>query len=307
MRFSHLPVMAGQAVEALNVREGGCYIDGTIGGGGHARMILERAGSKGRVLGVDRDPDAIRFLENDLQPAAPNLTLFQGNFSQLDLILPRLGWGLADGILLDLGLSSYQLEESGRGFSFQRDEPLDMRMDPGSNHPASEAVNRLPEKDLANLIYEFGEERGSRRVARYIVHARKEKPIESSRELAEIVRRSLSKPGRRERLDLSTRTFMALRLFINDELGHLRRILDTAPALLNPGGRLVIISFHSLEDRLVKQAFIPPRAGERGLNTEDRLVALFKKPLRPSEAETAENPRARSAKLRAGYKRIEVT
>jgi len=299
--------MANEATEALKVREGGCYVDGTIGGGGHARLLLERVGPGGRVLGLDRDPDSISFLEKTLKPLAPALTLAQGNFSELGDILARLGWNPVDGILLDLGLSSYQLDESGRGFSFQRGEPLDMRMDPGSGRPASEVVNRLPEKELADLIYRYGEERGSRRVARYIVRARREKPIESSLELAELVRRALSRPGRPPRIDPSTRTFMALRLYVNDELGHLERFLKVAPSLLKPGGVLVVISFHSLEDRLVKQAFVSPKRKTAETDAKCFLVAVYKKPLQPSAEEIAGNPRARSAKLRAGVKYVRGT
>lgn len=297
MEFTHRPVMLSEAISALNVREGGFYVDGTIGGGGHARALLERVGSKGTVLGLDRDPEALKYLKEVLSPTAPNLILRQGNFSRLDEYLADLGGETVDGILLDLGLSSFQLEKSSRGFSFLRDEPLDMRMDPESGGPASDLVNKLPEKELADLIYRYGEERASRRIARGIVRARKKKSFTTSAELAAQIRRSLYRPGRRPRIDPATRTFMAFRLAVNDEIGHLEKFLALAPKLIKPLGRLVIISFHSLEDRLVKKAMLPPKHAE---HTTGKIAALYKKPLRPTPEEVAQNPRSRSARLRAG-------
>jgi len=297
MEYSHFPVMPMETMSALNVQEGGQYIDGTIGGGGHARMILELIGPRGRLLGLDQDPDAISYLQEVLKPTAPNLTLYHGNFSRLDDIQAELGWGTVDGILLDLGVSSYQLEKSDRGFSFLRDEKLDMRMDPTSGEPASALVNKLSEKELADLIFRYGEERNSRRIARNIVRARKNAPITSSLELAEVVRKSFPRPKGRRRINPATRTFLALRLAVNNELDHLQRFLSFAPELVKVQGRVVVISFHSLEDRLVKQAF--KRLG-RVREGETGLVSLYKKPLRPTAEEITSNPRARSAKLRAG-------
>lgn len=300
MDYTHKPVMLTEAITALDPQSGGRYVDCTVGGGGHARVILERVGSDGMVLGLDQDPEAIRHLTETLSPAHPNLILRQANYSRLDDVMAELGWEEVDGMILDAGISSFQLDGSGRGFSFQRDEILDMRMNPDIGQPASTLVNRLPEKELADLIYTLGEERASRRIARFIVQARSKKPIECTGDLANLVRKALWKPGRPPRIDPATRTFQALRIAVNQELEHLERLLTLAPSLLRRGGRLVVISFHSLEDRLVKQAMI--RAGRRA-ETEDSapaLQALFKKPLTPSEAETAANPRARSAKLRAG-------
>jgi len=297
MNYSHLPVMPLETMSALSVEEGGQYIDGTIGGGGHARLILERIGPKGRLLGLDRDPDAISYLEEVLKPAASNLTLYHGNFSRLDMIQTKLGWGAVDGIILDLGVSSYQLEEANRGFSFLRDEKLDMRMDPTSGEPASVLVNRLSEKALADLIFRYGEERNSRRIARNIVRAREKRPLITSFRLAEEVRKSFARPGGRTRIHPATRTFLALRLAVNNELEHLEKFLALAPQLIKAGGRLVVISFHSLEDRLVKRALVQPKRAREG---EAYLTRLYKKPIRPTPEEIARNPRARSAKLRAG-------
>lgn len=301
MEFSHTPVMLTEILEGLAILEGGQYVDGTAGGGGHTRKILELAGAGGRVLGLDQDPDAITYLSENLKPHAPNLTLRHSNFSQLDGILAELKWGTMDGILLDLGLSSYQLEDAGRGFSFQRDEPLDMRMNSSAGEPASLIINRLPEKELADLIYKYGEERGSRRIARFIVNARSKSPFTSSLALANLVRKSLgNRGGKRPRIDSATRTFQALRLAVNRELEHLEEFLAKAPGLLKTGGRLAIISFHSLEDRLVKRAFIRPRKGQ---DVSGQIVAITKKPLRATDEEVDKNPRSRSAKLRVGEKR----
>ena len=298
MEFSHTPVMLEETLAALAPREGGYYVDGTCGGGGHARALLERVGLQGRVLGLDQDPAAVEYLAAGLAREYPNFILRQSNYSQLDEVLVELGWGGVDGMILDLGISSYQLEGSGRGFSFGREEPLDMRMDPASGHPASALVNRLPEHEIANLIFYFGEERGSRRIARAIVAARRRKPFETAFELAEVVRKALWRPGRKPaRLDPATRTFQALRIAVNRELEHLEILLAKAPDLLNHGGRLAVISFHSLEDRMVKQALV---RGRQEPGDAPKLKALYKKPLRPSPEEESANPRSRSAKLRVG-------
>jgi len=288
-----------ETMSALNIKVGGQYIDGTVGGGGHARIILDRIGPSGRLLGVDQDRDAISYLEEVLKPAVSTLTLYHGNYSRLDEIQVELGWGAVDGILLDLGVSSYQFEESKRGFSFLRDEILDMRMDHSSGEPASVLVNHLPEKELADLIFRYGEERNSRRIARNIVRAREKKPIMTSLRLAEEVRRSFPRSGRRSRINPATRTFQALRLAVNRELDHLEKFLILAPKLIKVGGRLVVISFHSLEDRLVKRALVKPKQAREG---EACLISLYKKPIRPTAEEIAGNPRARSAKLRVGQR-----
>jgi 16S rRNA (cytosine1402-N4)-methyltransferase len=286
-----------EAMIALSPVNGGRYVDGTAGGGGHTRALLEQVGSRGTVLALDQDPAAMQHLRETLQPDYPNLLIRRSNFSEMEGLFGELGWETVDGMFLDLGISSYQLDDAGRGFSFGRDEPLDMRMDPEVAVSARDLVNRLPERELADLIYRYGEERGSRRVARFIVQARQEYPIETSRVLADVVRRALRRPGKPPRIDPATRTFQALRLAVNREQEHLEEFLKFAPRRLKEGGRLVVISFHSLEDRLVKQAMIKRIAS--GM-TGRFLHALFKKPIQPTPEEVAANPRSRSAKLRAG-------
>ncbi|MFH1138926.1 MAG: 16S rRNA (cytosine(1402)-N(4))-methyltransferase RsmH [Pseudomonadota bacterium] len=295
MEAIHVPVMLEEVMTALAPAKGGRFVDCTIGGGGHAERLLRLVGPEGAVLGLDQDPEPIGRLEEVLAPAFPNLILRRCNFSTVGEVLDELGWKEVDGMILDLGLGSHQLEESGRGFSFKRDEPLDMRFDPGQGVTAYDLVNRLPEKKLADLIFLYGEEKASRRIARGLVWARDKKPIETSWELANLVRRSLRRPGPPPRIDPATRTFQALRLAVNRELEHLEQFLAVAPARLRPGGRLAAISFHSLEDRLVKRALA--RSSVEGGPT---LRALFKKPLSPSLEEASANPRSRSAKLRVG-------
>jgi 16S rRNA (cytosine1402-N4)-methyltransferase len=299
MDFYHQPVMLSETLELLEPRPGGRYADLTSGGGGHLGALLEAVGPGAEVLGLDRDPEAIGHLSRTLAPKWPNLVLRRANFSRLDEVMADLGWEGIDGMVMDLGLSSQQMDRSGRGFSFNADEPLDMRMDPEEETTAADLVNLLTEKEIADLLYELGEERASRRLARAIVWARDKAPIRSSRQLADIVRRSLRKSGRRPAIDPATRTFMALRIAVNRELDHLKRLLILAPRLLNPGGRLAAISFHSLEDRLVKQNLVRRETED----TEKPYVkALNKKPLRPTPEEARSNPRARSAKLRGGQR-----
>lgn len=290
--------MVAEVMAALQPKPGGRYVDGTLGGGGHTRVLLESIGPTGMVLGLDQDPVAIENAAATLGRQYANLVLRRANFSDVDAVLTDLGWPPVDGLLVDLGVSSWQLEGSHRGFSFALTEPLDMRMDPDSPLTADKLVNKLPEKDLADLIYQFGEERASRGVARAIVQARQRKPLATTRDLAEIVRSAVRAFGR-PRLDPATRTFQALRLVVNRELEHLEALLNKAPKCLAPGGRLVAISFHSLEDRLVKRAMV--QRVPAGTRPEKMfLKALYKKPLRPSLQEAMTNPRARSAKLRAG-------
>jgi 16S rRNA (cytosine1402-N4)-methyltransferase len=283
---AHLPVLLAEALEALAVRPGGLHVDGTVGLGGHAFEVLQRSSPGGRLLGCDRDPEALALCAERLAPFGERARLVQADFREL----PRLlGDEHPDGILLDLGVSSLQFDEAERGFSFRADGPLDMRMDPAFGPSAADLVNRLPEHELADIIFKFGEEPGSRRIARSIVEARRRSRIRTTLELAAVVRGAVrhSRPG----LDPATRTFQALRIAVNRELEGLEDAVVALAHTLAPGGRLAVISFHSLEDREVKHA-------SRRLAGEGFEV-LTRKPLQAGPAELRDNPRARSAKLRA--------
>ena len=285
----HIPVLPAEVIEGMNPKPGHTVIDGTLGGGGHARELLDRIGPTGRLLGFDRDPGAVDETTERIDDE--NATLIVSNYSNIPEHLIDLGIESVDSILLDLGLSSDQLADRDRGFSFQSDGPLDLRFNPMAGESAAKLVNRLSEKHLANLIYQFGEERYSRRVARKIVKLRHENKIETASQLASIVRSCIPKT-KGPSIDPATRTFQALRIAVNEELKWLKSAVNRLPELLAPGGRIVMISFHSLEDRIVKQAF----------NQNDSLKVLTKKPIQASEAELELNPRSRSAKLRVAEK-----
>jgi 16S rRNA (cytosine1402-N4)-methyltransferase len=281
----HVPVLADEVLAWLLPRAGDVFVDGTLGGGGHTRLLAERVGPAGLVIAFDRDPQALAAAERNL--AGLPVKLAHANFSEMRAVLDAEGIGPVKGVLLDLGLSSDQLADASRGFSFLADGPLDLRFDPGEDEPASRLVNRLGEKELADVIYQYGEERFSRRIARRIVERRKTKPIETAGELAEVVRGCVPR-SRGHAIDPATRTFQALRIAVNRELESLETALRTIPELLAPGGRAAIISFHSLEDRLVKTAF----------RDDPRYEVLTRKPIRPSDDEVRRNPRSRSARLR---------
>ncbi len=281
--------MVAETVEALAPARGGFYVDCTVGLGGHARAILDAGAS--RLMGVDRDADALAHAAAALTPYADRVELVHGDYRDTGSILAGRGIAAVDGALADLGLSSMQLDAPDRGFSFRRDEPLDMRMDQSQGPTAADLLREVREEDLADVIFQFGEERYSRRIARAIVTARRAAPILRTGQLAAIVRRSIPSRGH-QRIDPATRTFQALRIWVNRELDGLDLFLTGMARLLSIGARLVVISFHSLEDRIVKQTF---RALARGA----ALRLLTKRPLAPSEEEVARNPRARSAKLRA--------
>ncbi|MFA6268116.1 MAG: 16S rRNA (cytosine(1402)-N(4))-methyltransferase RsmH [Pseudolabrys sp.] len=298
----HIPVLGRPAVEFLNVRDGGLFIDGTFGGGGYTRLILDAAPGA-RVIGIDRDQSAVARGADLVQAAGGRLTLVEDRFSNLDGVTRDCGATEVDGIVLDIGVSSMQLDQAERGFSFRFDGPLDMRM--GSDGPsAADVVATAGERDLADIIFQLGEERHSRGVARAIVKARSETPIQTTAQLASIVASVVrAKPNE---IHPATRTFQALRIFVNDELGELASALLAAERILKPGGRLAVVSFHSLEDRIVKSFLASrgeTRAGSRHLpdvaRNEARFATLTKKPVVADEAEIALNPRARSAKLRA--------
>ena len=290
----HVPVLLKEAIEFLAVKPGGTFIDATVGLGGHSFELAKRLGPRGRLIGLDKDPQALEVARERLRPPAgmednwPEVRLLHSSFARVEEFA---GESQADGLLADLGLSSLQLADAARGFSFQAEGALDMRMDPASGLTAEQVVNQLSERELADLIYEFGEERRSRRIARAIVRSR---PIHTSTQLAEVVA-AASRPMIHPRIHPATRTFQALRIFVNHELDDLRALLASVPRVLRPGGRLVVISFHSLEDRMVKDAL--RHGAQQGFY---RL--LTKKPATAAEAEIARNPRSRSAKLRAAEK-----
>ena len=284
--MAHIPVLLAECMELLAVKRGGLYVDGTLGLGGHAAEVLLRSEPDGRLLGVDRDGETLARAEAALAGFGSRVRFAQADFREVPALLAG---DRPDGILLDLGVSSLQLDTAERGFSFQADGPLDMRMDRSRGETAAEVVNRTREADLADLIYKFGEERASRRIARAITRARERAPIRTTGELAEIVRRAAPR-SRRPGLHPATRTFQAVRIHVNRELDGLGPALESLAACLAPGGRLVVIAFHSLEDREVKHTF-------RGLASRGYRL-LTKKPLRPGEEETRVNPRARSARLR---------
>jgi len=283
----HVPVLLAETLELLGVRPGGLWVDGTVGLGGHAEAVLRATAPAGRLRGFDRDSEALERARVRLLPFGDRVRLEHADYREIP---ERLAGEAADGILLDLGVSSLQLDDAERGFSFQREGPLDMRMDRSERGGASELVNRMRESDLADLIHEFGEEPYSRRIARAIARAREKAPIATTTELAEIVRRAAPK-SRRPGFHPATRTFQALRIRTNRELDGLEPALEHAAECLRPAGRMAVIAFHSLEDRAAKQAF-------RSLETRGFRV-LTKKPLRPGEQETRDNPRSRSARLRA--------
>jgi len=290
-RFGHVPVLVREALDFISVRPEGTYIDATLGAGGHAEEILKRLGS-GRLLGLDRDPRALEVARARLAGFSEKLTMQHGNFAEIDALHAASGLPPADGVLADLGLSSLQLDDASRGFSFNLPGPLDMRMDPHSEKTAADLANQTGEWDLANLIYKLGEERHSRRIARAIVKAR---PYRLTTELAQVVTRAIPSRAGLHQIHPATRTFMALRLAVNDELENLEQFLDRVLLVLRPGGRVVILSFHSLEDRLVKHAF-------QRWQREGRARILTRKVVRPTQEEVRVNPRARSAKLRAAEK-----
>jgi 16S rRNA (cytosine1402-N4)-methyltransferase len=300
-RPRHIPVLGREAVEMLKPRDGGVYVDATFGAGGYSRALLDTAGA--RVIGIDRDRSAVMAGFDLVDRSAGRLTLVEDRFSNLAGICAAHGFAAVDGVVMDVGVSSMQLDEAARGFSFRLGGPLDMRM--GHDGPtAADVIAKASEADLANIIYIFGEERHSRGVARAIVAARKEAPITTTRALADIVSRVVrSKPGE---IHPATRTFQGLRIFVNEELDELHLALSAAESVLKPGGRLVVVSFHSLEDRIVKN-FLVERAkaggGSRHLpeiaQAAPSFVILTKRPVTPDDHEISANPRARSAKLRA--------
>ncbi len=307
MIFEHTSVMPDEVYENLNLSTGKIVVDCTLGGSGHALQIIKAIQPGGKLIGIDQDIDAIKNAEKVLKPFAGNFALFHDNFSALPSILESVNVKGVDGILLDLGLSLHQLRNGKRGFSFQKDEPLDMRMDTRNGRTAADIVNSFSERELTDIFFKYGEERMSRRIARQIVTARQTKPLKTSKELACIVQKAVpAKIARAMKIHPATRVFQALRIAVNRELEELETFMDTVPDILNRRGRLCVISFHSLEDRIVKQKI---RSFENGCTCprdfpecicgfKQSLKSISKKPFRPTNKEIMSNPMARSAVLR---------
>ena len=292
-REPHVTVLGHEVIAAIAPRNGGVYVDATLGAGGHAEALLETPWT--RVVGVDRDAGALEIARARLARFGERVTYVHGRFSEIERHLEALGISAVDGLVADVGLSSMQIEDAGRGMSFRSDGPLDMRMDPSSGETALELIDRLDDEELANLIFQYGEERRSRRVARCIKQARASGELETTLDLRRAVVRAVG-PARVGGIDPATRTFQGLRIAVNGELDELRALLDAAPRILAPGGVLAVIAFHSLEDRIVKHA----------LRDRTTWQPLTKKPVTASDEETADNPRARSAKLRAARRADEA-
>jgi 16S rRNA (cytosine1402-N4)-methyltransferase len=302
--FAHTPVLLSETIAALKPQPGGSYIDATLGLGGHAERVLELSTPNGALLGIDADPAALVMARHRLAPYGDRIVLVESYFDELARIAADTGFQASAGVLFDLGVSSPQLDEAGRGFSFQQNAPLDMRMGPTAGRTAADLVNSLSDAELQRIFQEYGEERFSRRVAKRIAEERARRPIRTTVELAEIV--AAARPRSKERIHPATRVFQALRIAVNDELGRLERALPQAVTVLREGGRLAVITFHSLEDRLVKRfmrqeargCICPPEVPVCVCGRQPTLRVLTPHPLTASGAEVAANPRARSAKLR---------
>ncbi len=289
----HVPVLLDEVLHWLQPRDSGLYVDATLGLGGHSRAILTASAPGGRVIGFEWDGQAAAMARKNLAAYGDRIQVVAASYVQLQAELSRLDIDGVDGLLADLGVSSLQLDKGERGFSFQVDAPLDMRMDRSKQVRAATLLAELSEAQLADLLYYYGEERQARRIARYLVQVRQREPLERTLQLAHLVAEAIPKKYHPRRMHVATKTFQALRIAVNGELDNIRALLATAPALLKPGGCMVIITFHSLEDRLVKQAF----------EQDDRLQLLLKKPLEPQAEEIRRNPRARSAKMRVAQRK----
>ena len=306
MNYPHQPVLVQEVLESLCHVPEGVYADGTVGSGGHSLAIGKHLKGNGHLICLDRDPDAVSVAGKRLAFLETRVSVFKANYADLDRIITDLEYETVDGILLDLGMSSYQIDKSGRGFSFSKNEPLDMRMDPDDRQTAYDLVNELPPENLERILRDYGEEKKAKRVVRAIVQSRAKKPIETSSQLAGLVKSAHPTPHRFSAIHPATRTFQALRIAVNKELQNIETFLIKVPSLLSKGGRLVILSYHSLEDRLVKQAMMnwekncicPPDFPQCVCEKTALFRRPFKKGMKPSPEEIKENPRARSAVLR---------
>ena len=305
MEFNHISVLLNECIEGLNIKENGIYVDGTLGGGGHSSHIAAKL-TTGRLIGIDQDTDAIQAASKRLEPYKNVFTAVHSNFYNVREVLDNLGIEKADGFLLDLGVSSYQLDEADRGFSYMHDAPLDMRMNRENEYSAWNVVNEKSEKELNDIIFKYGEEKWAKRIAQFIVQERAIKPIETTYELVEVIKKAVPKGARRDGPHPAKRTFQALRIEVNGELAILDKTVDDMVASLNPGGRLCIITFHSLEDRIIKNAMkrhenpcvCPPEFPVCVCGKKPDGKVITRKPILPSDEELELNPRSRSAKLR---------
>lgn len=305
MEFKHVSVLLNECIEALNIKEDGIYVDGTLGGGGHSSQILLRLSNKGRLIGIDQDADALKATKERLKDFE-NVTYVHNNFYEIDNILRTLDIEKVDGILMDLGVSSYQLDNGERGFSYMQDAPLDMRMNRDNSLSAYEVVNGYTEKELYRIIKDYGEERFAKRIASLIVKNREKKPIEGTLELVEIIKQAIPAKARREGPHPAKRTFQAIRIEVNSELSILDKAIEDGVNRLSKGGRMAIITFHSLEDRIVKLKFkeltnpctCPKEFPICTCGNTPIVKIISRKAIPPTEQEIAENPRSRSAKLR---------
>lgn len=305
--MAHLPVLLSETIELLRIKSEGIYVDCTLGGGGHSRAILEKLGACGRLIGIDQDERALKEARERLAGAQARVDIIQGNFRHLKVFLHNRGIEKVDGILLDLGVSSFQLDEGERGFSIHEEAVLDMRMSRDSKISAYQLVNSAPEHELVTIIRRYGEERWAKRIAQFIAAQRRVKPIETTQELVEVIKAAIPAAARRTGPHPARRTFQALRIAVNDELGALAEVLDSAIGLLADGGRMCVISFHSLEDRQVKEKFTraanpcvcPPDLPVCACGNRPLVKLITRKPITPSKTELENNPRSRSAKLRA--------
>ena len=309
MEYTHKPVLLNECLDALNIRPGGVYVDGTLGRAGHAREIVKRL-TTGRLIAIDRDQAALDAAPGRLEGYMDQVTLVRGNFGDLKAILASLDVAGVDGMLFDLGVSSPQLDDGSRGFSYLQDAPLDMRMDQSAPLTAREVVNGWDREELKRILWQYGEERYSGPIAAAIARQREQAPIETTGELAELIRQAMPAKARREKQHPAKRSFQAIRIAVNDELGEVERMLGAALDCLNPGGRLAVISFHSLEDRLVKTAYAewargctcPPDFPVCVCGKSPKVRLVGRRPIVSGEEELSENPRARSAKLRVAEK-----
>jgi len=309
--FHHTPVLLHETLDALAVRPGGIYVDCTLGGAGHSVEILGRSGPDGILIGLDQDEQALKAAGERLAPFGERARTVKTNFEHIAAVIERLGIGPIDGVMMDIGVSSHQFDEGERGFSYHHDAPLDMRMDRDAPFSAADLVNEWDEAEIARVIWEYGEERWSKRIAQFIGKARTEGPIETTGQLVDIIKAAIPAGARREGGHPARRTFQAIRIAVNDELGVLERGLEGALQVLKPGGRLAVITFHSLEDRIVKQTFArwvkpctcPPEIPVCVCGKEPLAEHVTRKPVKASADELEQNPRARSATLRAIEKR----